>query len=330
MPKPMVQVLANGTDVTGNIMPGLLSLTITDGVGRDYDSVRIEIDDKDGIVSPPSKGAELQVLAGYIDDVQDFGTFIVDQVSLNGWPQTISVTARSMDGLSEAKQKRDQSYLKEDFPTYEDIFDELAGRMGVTLSMSAEIGGKSVEFESQFGESDVTFASRLGDKLDAAVSVKQGRLIVVPRGQGQSAGSSELPEIMVTRPGNVLNYNATTFNVPKHSSVRAVWFDRFNNVQKEVTVEAGGEGPEYLLRQNFQDENDAREQARATAAALKRGEGQATFEIDGEPSARAESYVNVSGIRSLVDGRWRCTSATHVFRGNGAYTTQLICEAVEG
>ncbi|MBW8636970.1 hypothetical protein K1W69_07200 [Hoeflea sp. WL0058] len=327
MATPRIQIIADGTDVTGNILSGLLSLTITDGVGHDYDNVRIDIDDKDGVIAPPEKGAELQVSAGYEDDIQDFGTFIVDQVSLNGWPQVISVTARSLDGLSEAKQGRDQSYRKEDYPSYRDIFDELADRMGLSLALSNEIAGKSVEFESQFGESDVTFASRLGRKLDAAVSVKEGRLIVVPRGQGQSASSSSLPEIQVMRPGNVLSYNVTTVNVPKHSTVRAVWFDRLEGVDKEVVVQASEEGPEYLLRQNFQNENDAREQARATAAALKRGEGQATFEIDGEPSARAESYVNVSGIRSLVDGRWRCTTATHVFRGDGPYTTQLICEA---
>ncbi len=327
MARPAVQITADGTDVTGNIMPGLVSLSITDGVGIDSDSVRFEIDDKDGVIEPPEKGAELQVQAGYEDDLYDFGTFIVDQVSLSGWPQVISVTARSMDGLSEAKQERDESYLKEDYPTYGDIFEELAGRMELGSSISEDIASKAIEYESQFGESDIAFASRLGDKVDAAVSIKEKTLVVVPRGSGQAAGGSSLPTIEITRPGNLISYNVTTVNVPKHSTVRAVWFDRQENVDKEIVVSSGEEGPEFLLRRNFQSEDDAREEAQAVAESLKRGEGNAMFEIDGTPSARAESYVNVSGVRDLVDGEWRATTVTHSFSGGGSYTTQILCES---
>lgn len=59
---------------------------------------------------------------------------------------------------------------------------------------------------------------------------------------------------------------------------------------------------------------------------LRRGEAKATFEIDGNPYARAEAYVAVSSIRSGVDGMWRSTSVTHNWSSSGAYTTQLECE----
>lgn len=328
MPRPFVRVTANGGDVTGNILPSLLEMTITDGSGQDSDSVSFVLDDQDGIIAPPKKGAELGVTAGFEDDHRNFGTFIVDQVSLNGWPQTMSVTARSVDALSSAKQRRDESYDKKSYATYQDIFQKVADRMGLSAVISSEIGGKPVEFEAQFGESDLAFSSRLGDKLNAAVTVKEQRLIIVPRGAGLSAGGSAMPPILITRPGNAISYNVTTVNGPKHGSVKAIWFDREAAENKEVVVSASDEGPEFLLRQNFQNSDDARETAKAQADALKRGEGTASFTIEGNPHARAEAHVIVAGVRSLVDGTWRAKSVSHKFSGNGPYTTDVRCEVL--
>ncbi len=329
MPRPFYRITADGQDISSVIRPVLVQMTITDGVGRDSDYVRIQVDDQLGSIRPPRKGAVLSVVGGYVGgEVRNFGLFTVDQVSLSGWPQAMSISARSLDALSEAKQGRDKSYPKKDYPTYGDIYSELAGRMGLGLAIAATIKSKTNEFEGQFGEADRAFASRLGDKLNAHVSVKMGRLIVVERGAGQGAGGGALPPILVTRPGNLMTYNVSTFNGPKHQKVRAIWFDRAEGKDREVTVNASAIGPEFLLRDNFQDEGDARKAAEAKAEELKRGEGSASFTIAGTPSARAEAHVIVSGVRSLVDGVWRATTVNHMFRSTSSYDTSLSCEAL--
>lgn len=324
--RPFFQINVGGQDITSRLAGGGISLSITDGVGINSDSVQIEIDDKDGVVAPPSTGVELNIIAGYDDDRVDFGTYTVDEVSLSGWPQKISISAQAAKAKSALKQRRPKSYEPPDYPTYGKLFEEIAERNGLQLAISGEIAGKSLEYEAQAEESDFGFLSRLALKLDAAVSVKDGRLVAVKRGAGVSAGGKPLPFIRVRYGENVLSYTVSRKDQPKHKKVKATYFDRKTAKRKEVEADASDEGPEYLLRQPFQSEGEAQDAADSYASDLQRNEGSATFEIDGNPHARAEAHVLVSKIRSLVDGVWRAVTVTHNWTAGGAYSTSLECE----
>lgn len=326
MPKPFFKISAGGADITGKLSGGQITLSITDGVGLTADTAQIEIDDLNGVIAPPSTGVDLHIIAGYEDDQVDFGTFTVDEVTLKGWPQTIAISAQSAKAKSAVKQRQPKSYEPPDYPTYRDIFQEVAGRSGLQLAISAEIGGKSVEFEAQAEEEDSAFATRIAAKLDAAVSIKSGRMIVAKKGTGQSVSGQPLPSILVRRGFNLLSYSVTRKDKPKHQKVKATWFDREAVERKEVEATASSEGPDYLIRSPFQSESEAKDAADAQAQELKRGEARAQFEVEGNPHARAEAHVFASGIRSLVDGVWRAVNVTHNWTSSGPYTTSIECE----
>lgn len=326
MPAPFFQISAGGADITGKLAGGQISLSITDGVGLEADTAQIEIDDLDGVIAPPTTGVELRIIAGYEDDRVDFGTFTVDEVQLRGWPQVISISAQSAKAKSEAKERRPRSYEPPKYPTYRDIFDEIAGRIGLQLAIDGEVGRKPVEFEAQAEESDAAFLTRLGVKLNASVSIKSGRLVVAKKGSGASVSGQALPAILVRKGVNLLSYSVTRKDKPKHSKVKATWFDRQKAQRMEVEASASGEGPEFLLREPYQSEGEAQDAADAQAQALKRGEALASFEVEGNPHARAEAHVFASGIRSLVDGVWRATTVTHNWTSGGPYVTSVECE----
>lgn len=326
MPVPFFQIFAGGADVTSKLAGGGISLTINDGVGLSSDTAQIEIDDKDGVVAAPRTGVELRIVAGYVDQPVDFGVYIVDEVEYSGWPQRITINASAAKAKSPLKQRRPKSYEPPDYPTYRKIFDEVAGRNGLQLSISAEIGSKSVEYEAQAEEDDAAFLMRLGQKLDASISVKNNRLIAVKRGAGSSAGGQPLPTIKVIGGVNALSYMANRKDQPKYQKAKATWFDRQKVERKEVEAPAGGDGPELLLREPYQSEGEAKDAATAAGKEAKRGEGTASFAIDGDPTARAEAYVIVTRIRSMVDGTWRATSVSHQWSSTGPYTTTIECE----
>ena len=326
MPTPFFQIMRGDTDVTARVGQGNISLTITDGVGDNADTVQFTVDDLGGIVAPPETGVDLRVYGGYVDDYRDFGLYTVDSVELSGWAQTMTVTAQSVGARTAAKELRKASYRAADVPTYGDLFEKLASGNGLKLQMSAELKSMSLKFEAQAEESDTAFATRLGRKIGAAVTVKNKYLIAVKRGAGQSAGGKRLPVIYVVKGANALSYTVSIKDKPKHSTVKATWFDRAEAKTKDLQEESFGEGPVFLLREPFPNEEEARNAAKAKADDLKRGIGTATFDIDGDPWAMAEADVEVYGIRSLVDGKWRAETVTHTW-GDAAYKTTVACES---
>ena len=116
---------------------------------------------------------------------------------------------------------------------------------------------------------------------------------------------------------------------PKFSEVKATWFDRDEVATKEETASSSADGPEYLIRAPHRSAEEAKDAAKSKAEDLRRASGSASFEIDGDPNARAEAFAVVSGVRSRVDGTWRATTVTHSFSGSGPYTTSVECELPE-
>lgn len=326
MPAVVFSISANGVDVTDRFVGASVEMTITDGEGLKADTLQITLDDLDGSVVAPTTGAILNPIGGYEGETRDFGLFVVDNVSYTGWPQQISISAKSVAAKSLAKQREPKAYPTKDYPTYGDVFAEVAGQIGLFLQMAASLKSIANPYEAQAEEDGLEFLTRLGEKINAAVSVKSLRLVVVEKGAGRSAGGGALDFIMVAKGVNLISYSVNEKDEPKHQEVEASYYDREKNSRETVTAPTGMEGPKYLLRAPYQEKDEAERAAKAKAKELYRAQGDGTFVIDGSPYAQAEAYASVTGCRPRVDGLWRVKSATHSFSATGPYTTTLQCE----
>jgi phage protein D len=331
MARPFFKITQGGNDITQKIGSRNISLSITDGVGFDSDTVSYEIDDQDGAIALPKTGVKISVTAGYRDNnnSRDFGIFIVDQVSLSGWPQKISINAQSVGAKTAVKEKKVKSYSKKDYPTYGDIYAEIASQSGLTLAISSDIKSVANEYEAQSEETPLEFGSRIGENLDAHVSGKNGRLVVVKRGAGKSASGATLPEFKIAPGVNLVDYSVSLKDTPKHKNVKAKYYDREEATRKEVTASSSSEGPDFLIREVFPTEEEAQRAADAKGKNLVRISGEASFTIVGNPFVMAEQLITVEGVRSGVDGSWRVKTVTHSFSATGAYTTSITCEVPE-
>lgn len=325
MPVPYFSISADGVDVTQNFLGANMTMTVTDGAGLKSDTLQVVLDDLDGMTAAPRTGAILRPVAGYIGRTRDFGLYSVDSVVYSGWPQKITIDAKSVAAKSMAKQREPKAYPKTEFRTYGDIFQDVAQRIGYPLQISAEIRSKPNDYEAQADENSLEFTTRLGEKLNATVSVKSGFLVVAKRGAGQGTSGAPLDRTKVVVGFNLLSYTVTEKDEPKHKSVEATYYDRAKNKREIVTVQTGMQGPKFLLRTPYQSEAEAKEAAEAHAKDLLRSQADATFEIDGDPFAQAEAWADVSGVRTRVDGEWWVKTATHNFSASSPYTVSLQC-----
>ena len=326
MPKVVFAISADGVDVTSNILPQLISATVTESDQLNADTLELVIDDVDGSVEAPRKGIVLGFLGGYEGNVRDYGKYEVDTVSFTGWPQRITVSAKSVSALKLAKLRQTKSYPKEDFPTHGDIFKAVASMADLGAVIASAIAAIANEFEAQSEEDGVSFVTRIAERLGAAVSVKNDLMVVVKNGAGVSAGGSIMDQIDVAPGLNLLSYQVSEKNEPKHSSVEATSYDRSRNRHNKVTVTTGQSGPPFKVRAPMKTLGMAQQTALARASDLRRMSGDASFNIDGDPFAQAGAFARVRGVRSNVDGSWKIKTVSHNYSADGPFTNGLQCE----
>lgn len=326
MPEPIFTISANGKDVTQNFLGAGMTMTITDGEGLKADTLQIDIDDVNGSVIVPETGAILNPVGGYSGRMRDFGLFSVDSVTLDGWPQKISISAKSVEAKSLAKQREPKGYPTSSYPTYGDIFTEIAGKIGVQLSISDSIKSLPNPTEAQAEEDGLEFLTRVGEKINAAVTIKSGRMVVVEKGEGKSVSGEELDVIEVAKGINILSYSVSLKDEPKHSEVESTYHDRKKNKRETTTASTGMDGPKFLIRSPHQNKEEAQRAADAKAKELVRAQATATFTIDGEPFAQSGAKARASGCRPKVDGLWSVKTVTHNFSATAPYTCSLQCE----
>jgi len=336
MKTPVFYIKANGEDITNKLSGLGISMTVTDNEGLKADTLEIDIDNKDGRVDRPKAGAILQAIGGYEGHLRDFGRFSVDSVTLSGWPQHIQISAQSVAARSLAKQRQTLAFKPAGFPNYGAILRHIAGMVGVEPALHAAIAQIENLYEAMADEDGIQFLLRLCDKLGATISIKDQRLVAVPKGDGQSASGNSLGSVAVTKPGNLLDYSVTWDDNQSYSSVVASYYDRGKNEKKtEVCTVENPYGdpktwnglPIWNIREPYENPAAAKRAAEAKAADLKRTQASATFQIDGDPFALAEATATVSGTQDGVDGKWRIKSAIHSFSATGPFTTSLSCDS---
>lgn len=94
---PDYMLMLDSRDITGNISDRLMSMTLTDNRGFEADQLDIELNDADGQVGLPVRGAVLTVYIGWKVCHGMQRKFTVDEVEHRGAPDVVTIRARSAD-----------------------------------------------------------------------------------------------------------------------------------------------------------------------------------------------------------------------------------------
>ncbi|VGA83297.1 late control gene D protein [Klebsiella pneumoniae] len=341
---PAFSILMGGKSLT-QLDPRIISLELTDNRGFEADELTIAIDDSDGLIELPPRGAELSVSLGWQGEPLVYkGVYTVDEVAHSGPPDRLEITARSADFRDEFNVKREVSWHD---VTVERIVSAIARRYKLTPVISEQLMSAEIDHADQTQESDMSFLTRMADLLGAIATVKNGCLLFILPGGGVSANGKALPEFAITRStGDRHSFRIADRDA--YTGVQAYWLDLEFGKKKKVTVKArkkktqkksrssaregdyiaGEDGNVFVLRTTYASETAAQRAAAAKWQQLKRGAAEFNMTLArGRADLYPEMHGTVSGFKADINNQdWIIAKASHTI-DDGGFKTQLELEA---
>ncbi|HDO6810124.1 phage late control D family protein [Klebsiella pneumoniae] len=341
---PAFNVLMGGKTLTV-LDEKLISLELTDNRGFNADELTISVDDSQGDIALPPRGAELSVSLGWQGEPLIYkGIYIVDEVSHSGPPDRIDITARSADFRDEFNVKREVSWHD---VTVERIVSAIAHRYKLKPIISEQLMNAEIDHADQTQESDMSFLTRMADILGAIATVKNGCLLFILPGGGVSANGKALPEFAITRSSGD-RHSFRIADRDAYTGVQAYWLDLDFGKKKKVTVRkrkkttekkprsssregdyiAGEDGNVFVLRTTYSSEIAAQRAAAAKWQQLQRGAAEFNLTLAyGRADLYPEMHGTVTGFKEAIDNQdWIIAKATHSIDDNG-FQTRLELEA---
>lgn len=319
---PIYRVLADGVDITARINERLVSIRTSDEAGFKSDTCNIELDDRDGLIELPRHGARLEVYLGYrATGLSKIGVYTVDEVELSGFPQTLSINAKSADMRQDLKSQKTRSF---DNITLADLVKTIAGENGLTGKVSGDLSSVTFPHLDQTEESDLHLLTRLAKQHNGIAKVTHDLLIIAKAGQSKSVGGSSLASIVIDK-SQVDDYRCTIADRGKYAAVTATWHNKSSS--QKLTVSTSNAKPAYTLRHTYDTEQQAIDAAQAKMDDLNHGA--TTMELTlaiGNSNLFAESPLLLTGFRVGINGgNWTTTKVEHDF-SNAGFTTRIEAE----
>ncbi|MBT1814502.1 phage late control D family protein [Enterobacter roggenkampii] len=360
---PAFMLKLDNDDITQDFSDRLISLTMTDNRGFEADQLDIVLDDTDGQIALPPRGATLTLWLGWQGAALiKKGMFTVDEIEHRGAPDTLTIRGRSADFRGTLNSRREQSWHD---TTLGQIVETIAARNKLTASVADMLKAVAVPHIDQSQESDAVFLSRLADRNGAAVSVKAGKLLFLKAGSGKTASGKPIPQMTLER-GDGDRHQFAIADREAYTGVTAKWLHTKDPKPQKQKVKLKRKPKEKHLRAlqhpkatkapakaKAQKEQEAREgeymageadnvlelttiyatKAQAMRAAQAKWDklqrGVAEFSISlaiGRADLFPETPIAVKGFKRVIDDQaWIISRVVHILNGNG-YTTDLELE----
>ncbi len=358
---PDFMLTVNSKDVTANIRDRLISLTLTDNRGFEADQLDIELDDADGQLALPVRGAVVKLFLGWKGQALiGKGDFTVDEVEHHGAPDTMTIRARSADFRGTLNSRREVSYHA---TTLGEVIRQIAARNNLNPMLAAGFADIAVAHIDQTQETDAKFLTRLATLYGAVAAVKAGRLLFIRPGSGLTASGKPIPQMTITRQDGD-QHSFSIADRGAYTGVTASWLHTKDPKPKKVKVKrkpkekhlralehpaakkkkttatktpearegnylAGSEHNVFSLTTVYATKSAAMRAAQAKWEKLQRGVAEFSLTLAmGRADLFPETPVSVSGFKSVIDAQpWLISKVTHSLGGNG-YTTALNLEVL--
>ncbi|MDO8933363.1 MAG: contractile injection system protein, VgrG/Pvc8 family [Rhodocyclaceae bacterium] len=292
--RPAWTLTVDGNDITADIADRLISLTLTDNPGFEADQLDIELDDSDGKLDLPPRGALIRLALGWSRDglstLVDKGSYTVDDIAHSGAPDKLTVRARSADLRSGLTTQRERSFHGK---TLGDIVRTIADENALTPAISTALDAEVIDHVDQTNESSANLLTRLSRMFDAIAAVKSERLLFVHSGRGASASGTPFPPVLIER-GDGDSHLFEISDRDSYTHVRATYNDIGKAEKGEVI---------------WGKEEDTAENQRHTPVAAPTPEAKAEYKPVGSRPAKsrtaAQRFAHKEWLRLSKDKAFR-------------------------
>ncbi|KYP88560.1 Gene D protein [bacteria symbiont BFo1 of Frankliniella occidentalis] len=358
---PDFMIRVNSENVTANISPRLISLTMTDNRGFEADQLDIELDDADGQLAMPVRGAVISLFLGWKGQpLTGKGDFTVDEVEHHGAPDTMTIRARSADFRGTLNSRREVSYHD---TTLGAVIRQVAERNKLQPMIAEALASVPVTHIDQTQETDAAFMTRIATLNGAVAAIKAGRLLFIKPGGGVTAAGKPIPQMTITRQDGD-RHSFSIADRGAYTGVTASWLHTKKPKPKKVKVQrkpkerhlralehpaakkrkaaaaktpeakegdylAGSEDNVFTITTVYATKAAAMRAAQAKWNKLQRGVAEFSLTLAmGRADLFPETPVQVSGFKSVIDAQpWVISKVTHSLSGSG-YTTALEFEVL--
>lgn len=321
---PDFKVTLNGRDLTSTIEPRLQSLSISECRAEEADTLDLVLDDSDGMLEIPKRGAVLSVSIGWAGKpLVNKGTFTVDEAEHSGAPDIITVRARSASMTKSMGERQEKSWHDQ---TLGAIVRSIAAKHSLRPVIAPSLASITIAHIDQTHESDMSFLTRLAKRYDAVMNVKEGNLLFMPIGQGRTFSGRAFTPLTITRKsGDQHRYHIAERE--NYEGVRAYYHSTGKAKREDVVV--GGEDNKNIkvLPETYPTAAEARAAATAEFNRVNRGQATMNYALAlGIAEIFPELPVNVSGFKPEIDGiPWLVKKVTHAI-ADGGFTSSLELE----
>ncbi|PHO09791.1 phage tail protein [Malaciobacter canalis] len=269
--QPIYKIEANGIDVTEQLNSETSEITFNDEDGTVSDEITLKVE---GLHKRPKKDDELKLWLGTKQTSLFYcGLFKVSRTPVSyGEENFLHITATAVDFSKNLKVKRSQTYEN---CSVKQVCQVIASRHGLTLK--SDFDEIFILHLEQTMESDLHFLKRIAEEYNALFSIKNNTLIFVKRVK-DGKKSDALPRFALEIK-DINNARIEPTNKTSYNSCKAVWRDIKSNTQKSITV---GDGePIFMLRDNYENEADAKAKAEAALQKANSGTKEGSVKCDG-------------------------------------------------
>ena len=218
-------------DISQLISTRLMSLTLTDSRGFEADQLDIQLNDADGMLSLPPRGAILSLGLGWKNEPLTYkGEYTVDEVEHSGAPDSLTIRARSADLRSALTNQQERSFHR---TTLGAIVKQIAEENQLKPQISSEMANINIAHIDQANESSINLLQRLAKEHDAIATVKNGNLLFMPAGRGKTVNGKEIPVLIITRQQG----DSHRFSIAEgdnYEGVKAYWHNTTTGKRGEV------------------------------------------------------------------------------------------------
>lgn len=343
---PAFSITIEGKDVTTVMDTRLMSLTLTDNGALKRTRLDLELDDADGLIALPRRGAVIQLALGWKGQpLFPKGAFTVDEIEHSGAPDRLTIRARSADFRETLNTRREKSWHQ---TTVGEVVKEIAARHNLKVALGKDLTDKALDHMDQTNESDASFLMKLARQYGAIASVKDGNLLFIRQGQGRTASGKPLPVITITRKAGD-GHRFTLADRGAYTGVIASWLHTREPRKKETTSvkrrrkkattpkEPEAKQGDYLvgtdenvlvLNRTYANRNNAERAAKMQWERLQRGVASFSLQLaEGRADLYTEMPVKVTGFKQPIDdAEWTITTLTHSVSPDNGFTTSMELE----
>jgi phage protein D len=324
-PVPHFVLRYAGRDITADVAPYVTSITYTDQLMGESDSLDIDLEDADGRWVAgwyPEKGATLTLDFGYRNAaLVAAGHFDLDELELAGPPSTVRIRGLAA-GLQKAVRTRNAR-------GYEDVtLTEIVARIAAQHGMAVvgDIAPLQLDRVTQYQEGDLLFLQRLANQYGYIFRVDNNNARLV---FSLLADLHLQPAIRRYSPSQL---NSWSLRDAVSGAPRGARVQHQDTDTKSLVVYGVENGETTVVGTTSADE--VKVTRRATSSASAEAQAQAELDkrllerisgeisVEGDPGLAAGANIELNGFGKL-SGLYLITRATHTITRSEGYTTAL-------